>query len=157
MDKEQRLPLRLAKEFCQRFIERRVLSAAKLPEALKALGEAAMSLIAESQGSEALSLAGDLTARLIERGRLGTPAAAEKSLTELTRSLSEIYSALPPAKAGAALKCAVKLALKLLETNTTGSEPLPLTIRKLAEASAGLMPSPPATAAPAAPKDRSKR
>jgi hypothetical protein len=154
MDKERQLPLRVAREICQRLIERRLLSASKLPEALSSVGGAALGLSGPSQGPKVLALAGDLTARLIERGRLGTPASAIEALTELSNTLSTIWARLHPAKAEAAIKNAVELALKLLETNTTGSDPLAVTIEKLAQTAVELLPDPPPLVVPSA---KSKR
>ncbi|MDR2368221.1 MAG: DUF3292 domain-containing protein [Deltaproteobacteria bacterium] len=143
MNKETELPLRVAREICQRLLERRVLSAAKLPDALSSIGAAAAGLLAGNGSHRALSLAADLTMRLIERGRLGNPGTAIEALTELNATLREILTKLPPGKAEAALKSAVDLALKLLETSATGSDPLALTLLRLAEASAALLPEPP--------------
>jgi hypothetical protein len=78
--------------------------------------------------------------RLIERGRLGNPKAAMDSLTELTRLLTKVSLELPQAKAPAAVKSAVDLTLKLLETNAIGPDSLAVTLRNLALASAKLLP-----------------
>jgi hypothetical protein len=142
MDKEQQLPLRLAREICQRLIERRVLSATRLPETLIKVGQAIASFQAEVQPFKVLKPAGDLTLRLIERGRLGTPEAACNILQELTKALAEIAAKLPQGKADIALTSAVDLTLKLLETNTAGSAPLAETLAILAEKSAELLPEP---------------
>jgi hypothetical protein len=141
--KETELPLRLAREICQRLIERRLLSAANLPEALTFLGLAARDLLAGKAGANGeLALAGDLTVRLVERGRLGNPSAAANSLAKLTAVLRDVAANIHPAKAEAALKCAVDLALKLLETNAIGPDALGENLRRLAETAAVLLPVP---------------
>ncbi|MDR2300957.1 MAG: hypothetical protein LBF38_02800 [Deltaproteobacteria bacterium] len=152
MNKEQELPLRLARELCQRFIERRILSVAKLPEALALLGRGAEALLKENASSRVLAMAGDLTIRLVERGRLGTPAAALANLESLCRDLAEVWAKLPPGAAELATKSSVELVLKLLETNAAGLEPLPETLLRLAQVSADLLPQLPVVSAPKAKK-----
>ncbi|MDR1109395.1 MAG: hypothetical protein LBP92_01540 [Deltaproteobacteria bacterium] len=142
MDKERQLPLRLAREICLRLVERRVLSAVRLPGALAEVGSVAASLSAGNGPHRVLASAGDLVLRLIERGRLGTPQAASEALMELNSTLLAIAAGLPAHKAGTALRSAVDLALKLLETNSSGPEPLGRTLALLAEASADLLPDP---------------
>jgi hypothetical protein len=119
-----------------------------LPEALTSVGNVAASLLGDNQSHKVLAMAGDLTLRLIERGRLGTPAAASESLTGLTQALSQVSSQLPPAKAEAATRSAVDLALKLLETNSAGPASLATTLGILAQASASLLPESPAAPLP---------
>ncbi|MDR0354233.1 MAG: hypothetical protein LBJ64_00615 [Deltaproteobacteria bacterium] len=135
-----RLPLRLAKEICQKLLERRLLSAAKLPETLKRLGDLSAELLLASPDPPILSLAGDLVLRLVERGRLGTSQAAGEALSLLTEVLSQVNAELPAHKSGAALKSSVDLSLKLLETNAAGPDHLPEIIRSLAFISADLLP-----------------
>ncbi|MDR2386734.1 MAG: hypothetical protein LBE80_04000, partial [Deltaproteobacteria bacterium] len=104
MNKEQELPLRLARELCLRFLERRLLSVSKLPDSLTLLGRGAEAILKENLSGRVLSWAGDLTLRLVERGRLGSPAAALEYLKELSQALANIWQALPPERAEAALK-----------------------------------------------------
>jgi hypothetical protein len=133
-------------------LERRLLTVTKLPEAMTLLGRGAEALLNENGSSRVLALAGDLTIRLVERGRLGTPSAALANLETLSRALAEIWALMPPEAAQSALKSSVDLVLKLLETNAAGLDPLPETLRILAQVSADLLPRVPDAHAPQAKK-----
>jgi hypothetical protein len=137
---EGQLPLRLAREICQRFLERRVMSVSRLPEAMSQVGLVAKNLLSAEGNHQVLASAGDLVLRLIERGRLGTPQAAVEALTEITEVLCDLSAKLDPQKASIALRSAVDLTLKLLETNAAGVEPLAKTLETLALTCASLLP-----------------
>lgn len=157
MSKEQLLPLRLAREICQRLLERRSISVGHLPQALRDVGGATARLVKDDPHKCALSSAGDLVLRLVERGRIRNPGAAVDSLAELSGEMNRIAGLVPPEKVQPALRSAVDLALKLLETNATGSEPLARTLEALTLACAGLIPDQPRPQLPPPPRGRAGR
>jgi hypothetical protein len=130
----------LAREICQKLVERRLLGSAKAAEALEWLGAGIRPLAEIPEDRAALLRAGDLTLRLIEQGRARTPALALETLSGLAAQLKGLEGRLPADKADEALKAAVEMALKLLEVHFVSQSQLPSTLESLALAAAKVLP-----------------
>ncbi|MDR1486381.1 MAG: hypothetical protein LBT62_00075 [Deltaproteobacteria bacterium] len=141
MANNSELPLKIAREMSLKFLERRLLNVAKLPLALESFGKSAQKLLIENEEEKipALSLAFDLTARLIEKGRLGTIQAAIDTLTDLTAAIREIAADIQPHKAAGSIKTAVDLVLKLLETNAISPPNVVPALKNLSDIAASVL------------------
>ncbi|MDR2442265.1 MAG: hypothetical protein LBE31_01940 [Deltaproteobacteria bacterium] len=144
MSKRSELPLRLAKEICQKLVERRLLGLQKLPGALSYLGENIRNMLVDERGVPILTKSGDLTLRLIEQGSNRTPEQALDTLKELTEALKSIALNIPPERAIPALRTAVDLTIKLLEVHFISNSQVIETVNKLALTAATIMPELPA-------------
>jgi hypothetical protein len=132
--------LALARDLCSKLLERRALGPGQLEEALRAFGEKGRAILADSREAfPALRLAGEITGRLIERGRLSSVSAALESLGQNARAVKEAAASLPPEKAGPAIKAAQDLVLKLLETNAISPGAVKDSLRELSRAAASIL------------------
>ncbi|MDR1656965.1 MAG: hypothetical protein LBT47_05345 [Deltaproteobacteria bacterium] len=139
MSKKNELPLRLAKEICQKLIERRLLGAEKVPVSLTEIGQCLKTMLEASPEPPLLSLAGELTLKLIEQGRLRTPQQALETIENLNLELKTLSASLPSAQAEPALRSAVNLTVKLLEVHFVSQSQVANTVAKLARASNDLL------------------
>ncbi|MDR3203484.1 MAG: hypothetical protein LBV23_01895 [Deltaproteobacteria bacterium] len=128
------LPLKLAKEICLKLIERGLLAASKLPSTLETSAKSLSDLLSGSPSPPALSLAGQLTLRLIERGRIGSCAAAIETVVNLTETMTTLSSQAKSAQISQALTAAAELTSKLLETNSISFNQISQTLSQLTQA-----------------------
>ena len=139
---KQDYSLQLAREICQKLIERRLLGASQVAGSLEWLGAGLRAMGENESAKPAMKWAGELTLRLVEQGRARTPQIALDTMGEIVDGLGRITGKLSPEKAPQALRAAVDLALKLLEVHFISQNQLLGTIESLALAAAKVLPEP---------------
>ncbi|MDR2455729.1 MAG: hypothetical protein LBE49_03935 [Deltaproteobacteria bacterium] len=132
--------LKLAREICQKLIEKRLMGASNLPGSLEWLGLSLRPLREAEEAMPALKWAGDLSLRLIEQGRARTPQTAFETVQSLNLGLRGVFASLPPSVAKEAMRTAVDLALKLLEVHFISQSQLMPAIESLANSAARALP-----------------
>jgi hypothetical protein len=93
-------------------------------------------LAGPAAGPPVLAWAGELTLRLIERGRSRTPQLAFETLKAMTAHLSDVAGRLPAAIARPALRSGVDLTLKLLEVSFISQSQVASMVESVAMAAA---------------------
>ena len=132
--------LKLAREICQKLVEKGLLGSSMVAESLEWLGLSLRPIIEAKDDMPVMEWARELTLRLIELGRARNPQAAFEILSDLPPKLREAALGLPPDKASQAIWAAVDLSLKLLEVNFISQSQLMSTIESLAASAAKVIP-----------------
>ena len=88
--RKQDFTLRLAREICQKLVERRLLGSAQVADSLEWLGRSLRPLAEAEEAMPFVNWAREITLRLIEQGRLRTPQAVFETLSEIVDKIKEI-------------------------------------------------------------------
>jgi hypothetical protein len=132
--------LRLAREICQKLVEKRLLGSSQAGEALEWLGLGLRPMFEEKEAMPVMDWARELALRLIEQDKARTPQAVFEILSDMRPRLKEAALSLPSEKAAQAMWAAADLALKLLEVNFISQAQLIPTIENLASSAAKVLP-----------------
>jgi hypothetical protein len=132
---KKKLSLSVANSLVLRLLEKRFLTHESAPEALTFFCEKCLSLLLTIKpvGYPCLKMAGDITGRLIEAGRLSNKDAVARHLEDHMLTLELIAATLPPEHKKEILKVSSDMVLKMLETVTLSGTSIPKVLGKAAE------------------------
>ncbi|MDR2459319.1 MAG: hypothetical protein LBE38_00845 [Deltaproteobacteria bacterium] len=129
------LAFKTSKRLTLRLLEKRYVAANNVAELLEFFADKCLELLQSLKpfGYPCLTLASEITGRLIQAGRLTNKDSVAKNLSENMETLEVIKEDLKSQDVGLVLKCSVEMVLKMLETVILSTSSIP---KILAEISA---------------------